>query len=144
MQRKPLTKFNIHLWLKKSSENRNEKNIPQHNKSYIWQTHSKHYPQWWKIESISPKVRNKTRVLDGITDSMDVSLSKLRELVMDREAWHAAIHGVQKRRTRLSDWTALNGESGHPCLVPDFRGNAFNFSPLRIMFAVGLSYGPKN
>ena len=35
-------------------------NIPQHNKSYIWQTHSKHYPQWWKIESISPKVRNKT------------------------------------------------------------------------------------
>ena len=38
------------------------KNIPQHNKSHIWQTHSKHYPQWWKIESISPKVRNKTRV----------------------------------------------------------------------------------
>ena len=37
-------------------------NIPQHNKSYIWQTHRKHYPQWWKIESISPKVRNKTRV----------------------------------------------------------------------------------
>ena len=40
----------------------NRRNIPQHNKSYIWQTHSKHYPQWWKIESISPKVRNKTRV----------------------------------------------------------------------------------
>ena len=37
-------------------------NVPPHNKSYIWQTHSKHYPQWWKIESISPKVRNKTRV----------------------------------------------------------------------------------
>ena len=78
----------------------------------------------WRVDSLEKTLmlggiggrrrrgRQRIRWLDGITDSMDVSLSELWELVMDREAWRAAIHGAAKSRTRLSNWTELNYAAG--------------------------------
>ena len=81
---------------------------------------------WWRM-----------RWLDGITDSMDMRLSRLRELVIDRESWNVAIHGVTKSQTRLSDWTELNWEGVRKYPLKGISPNILPFCILPVLTLEG-------
>ena len=103
-------------------------------------THLKR-PWCWERLRAGGEGDDRMRRFDGITDSMDMSLGKLQELVMDREAWRAAVHGVTKSQTRVSDWTELNWQLRFPYPVIGACRGGFLLCKLGFSVFTSLAWG---